>query len=527
MFTEIWTALTGTPEPAARVQITGPPETLPSVFPITQLATVAVVSSLAAAAPDADITVDTRHVAAAFRSERYLRVDGELGGDPFDPLSRFFRAADGWVRLHANYPWHRDALLGVLGVAADRDAVADAVARWPALVLEDAIAGAGGCGNAVRTPAEGRAHPQGKLVAALPLLELDRVGDAPARPSGRAPRVLDLTRVIAGPVCTRTLAAHGADVLRVDSPAMPEPEFLVNDALVGKRSTFLDLRAPAHRDTFESLLADADVVVQGYRPGALDAFGLDAASLVERHPGLVVLTLSAWGHDGPWSGRRGFDSLVQAATGIAVLERMSGEEMPGVLPAQVLDHTTGYLAAAAVLTALRAQRRDGGSWHARLSLAQTASWVLRQPRRAVPHVDELDATPALVDLADGDRTVTVVSPPGTIDGRPLAWPRPPPTTPRRRSARVVGDVPHDRFPPSVARLAGQLGYLFEDDPAARDASAEELAARLNRQDRLARAIAKYPGRSDAEVHSHLDEFEDRIPVADVEAALQQARGDVV
>ena len=295
MFTEIWTALTGTPEPAARVQITGPPETLPSVFPITQLATVAVVSSLAAAAPDADITVDTRHVAAAFRSERYLRVDGELGGDPFDPLSRFFRAADGWVRLHANYPWHRDALLGVLGVAADRDAVADAVARWPALVLEDAIAGAGGCGNAVRTPAEGRAHPQGKLVAAMPLLELDRVGDAPARPSGRAPRVLDLTRVIAGPVCTRTLAAHGADILRVDSPAMPEPEFLVNDTLVGKRSTFLDLARPAPRH----------VRVAARRRRRRGA-GLPAGRarhvrprrrvpLVERHPGLVVLTLSARG----------------------------------------------------------------------------------------------------------------------------------------------------------------------------------------------------------------------------------------
>jgi crotonobetainyl-CoA:carnitine CoA-transferase CaiB-like acyl-CoA transferase len=239
--------------------------------------------------------------------------------------------------------------------------------------------------------------------------------------------VLDLTRVIAGPVCTRTLAAHGADVLRIDRPDMPEPAFLANDALVGKRSAFLDLRDPTDRAQLDVLVADADVVVQGYRPGALDAFGLAPETLVERHPGLVVLTLSAWGHDGPWSGRRGFDSLVQAASGISVLERARGSDAPGALPAQVLDHATGYLGAAAVLVALGRQRREGGSWRARLSLSQTASWLLRQPRRAIPMVDEIDPTPYLVDLASGARKVTVVTPPGAINGRPLAWPSPPPT----------------------------------------------------------------------------------------------------
>ncbi len=434
MFREVWTTLTGDPEPAARIEISGPSEVLASVFPVTQLATVSVVSSLAAAADDdAELTVDTRHVGAAFRSERHLRVDGEPAGDPFDPLSRFFRAADGWIRLHANYPWHRERLLGVLGVADDHAAVAGAVARWPALVLEDAIAGAGGCAAAVRTPAEWHAHPQGKLVARMPLLELDRAGDAPPRVSGRAPRVLDLTRVIAGPVCTRTLAAHGADVLRIDSPAMPEPEFLADDALVGKRSAFLDLRAAEDRAQLDALVAEADVVVQGYRPGALDPFGLDATALLARHPGLVVLSLSAWGHDGPWSGRRGFDSLVQAATGIAVLERTTGHDTPGVLPAQVLDHATGYLAAAAVLVALGRQRRDGGSWRARVSLAQTAAWLLRQPRRAVPAVDDFDVAPVLVRLERGDHTLTVVTPPGRIDGRPLVWPGAPP--------RLGADVP--------------------------------------------------------------------------------------
>jgi CoA-transferase family III len=427
MFREIWTALTGDPEPAARVEVTGPPDVLASIFPVTQLATVSVVAALAAAADDADLTVDTDHVGVAFRSERYARVDDRPAGDPFAPLSAFFRTADGWIRLHANYPWHRDRLLGVLGVGDDREAVAAAVAAWPGLVLEDAIAAAGGCASVVRTPAESRAHRQGKLVAALPLLELTRVGDAPRRPAGRRPRVLDLTRVIAGPVCTRTLAAHGADVLRIDRPDLPELESLTGDALLGKRSAFLDLRDASGREQLDALVADADVVVQGYRPGALDAFGLDPDALVARHPGLVVLTLSAWGHVGPWSGRRGFDSLVQAASGISVLEKASGSDTPGALPAQVLDHATGYLAAAAVLVGLRRQEREGGSWRARLSLSQTASWLLRQPRRAIPTVDELDPAPYLVDLEGGGHHVSVVAPPGRIDDRPLAWPGAPPT----------------------------------------------------------------------------------------------------
>jgi len=168
--------------------------------------------------------------------------------------------------------------------------------------------------------------------------------------------------------------------------------------------------------------------VQGYRPGALDAFGLDPDALVERHPGLVVLSLSAWGHDGPWSGRRGFDSLVQAASGIAVLERVAGPgDPPGVLPAQILDHATGYLAAAAVLVALRRQRQEGGSWRARLSLAQTPPGLLRPPRRSVPAVEEIDPGPYLVDLRRGEHEVTVVAPPGALDGHPLVWPGPPPT----------------------------------------------------------------------------------------------------
>jgi crotonobetainyl-CoA:carnitine CoA-transferase CaiB-like acyl-CoA transferase len=227
--------------------------------------------------------------------------------------------------------------------------------------------------------------------------------------------VLDLTRVIAGPVATRTLAAHGADVLRLDAPDRPEIPLQAWDTLPGKRSALLDLRDAATR---EGLLAGADVVVTGYRPGALDRFGLAPDALARRHPGLVVLTLSAWGERGTWGGRRGFDSLVQAACGIAL-----EEGSPGALPAQVLDHATGYLAAAAALLALRRQRRDGGTHHVRLSLAGTAAWLQGLPRSAREEVPEVDAAPYLQQVGP----LTLAAPPGTVDGRALHWPDPPPS----------------------------------------------------------------------------------------------------
>ncbi len=225
--------------------------------------------------------------------------------------------------------------------------------------------------------------------------------------------MLDLTRVIAGPVATRTLAAHGADVLRLDAPDRPEIRCHALDTLPGKRSALLDLHDHATR---EDLLRGADVVVTGYRPGALDRFGLDPEALAQRHPGLVIVTLSAWGHGGPWAARRGFDSLVQAACGIA-----AEAGSPGVLPAQVLDHATGYLGAAAALLALAAQRREGGTRHVRLALAGTAAWLQGLPR--VPlDADEIDPAPWLQTVGP----LTLAAPPGEVDGTPLRWPDPPP-----------------------------------------------------------------------------------------------------
>jgi crotonobetainyl-CoA:carnitine CoA-transferase CaiB-like acyl-CoA transferase len=223
--------------------------------------------------------------------------------------------------------------------------------------------------------------------------------------------VLDLTRVIAGPVATRTLASHGADVLRLDGPRLPEDPGGLLETGPGKRHAVVDLASRSGRATAEELLAGADVVVQGYRPGALDAFGLDPASLAERHPHLAVVRLRAWGAGGPWAGRRGFDSLVQAATGIA--DALATDQGPGVLPAQALDHGTGHLAAAAALRALARRRAEGGVWSAELSLAQTATELLDAgPARPEPPADG-DVTPFLVELPAPGGPVSLVAPPGS------------------------------------------------------------------------------------------------------------------
>jgi hypothetical protein len=417
LLADVWGTLGGDPRELHRIRITGPPEVLPSTFPVTAAGTAAVGASLLAGTRGAPVSLDTRALAVALRSERHVRLDGRPVGSPFDPLSAFHRTADGWLRLHANYPWHRDAALRVLGCGDPADVPA-AIAERGSLELEAALHDAGGVGAAVRTEEAWRAHAG----PPPPLVRRRVLGDAPPRPAGR-PRVLDLTRVIAGPVATRTLAAHGADVLRLDPPDRPEIPLQAYDTLPGKRSALLDLAA--HRPVLEELLAGADVVVCGYRPGALEKFGLGPAELAERHPGLVVVTLSAWGHRGPWARRRGFDSIVQAACGIAHAEGADGA--PGALPAQLLDHATGYLAAAGALLALAEQRRSGGTHHVRLALAGTATWLQSLPRRPAGPVAEVDPTPYLVELAAPAGRLTLAAPPGAVDGTPLGWPDPPPS----------------------------------------------------------------------------------------------------
>ncbi|MFI1069698.1 CoA transferase [Streptomyces puniciscabiei] len=440
-----WTALGGDPALVSRVTTEGRPGALPARLPVRQLARACVgVCALAAAelaARRAGLTevpgvrVDDGAVAAAFHSERNLLVDGRAPVT-FAPLSRFWRTADGWVRTHANYPHHRARLLGALGLPADASpqAVAGLLAGRSAVEVEGAVCGAGGLAVALRTPTEWAATEQAAEVAARPLVERERLDSAHARvlaplDPAAAPllpaaglRVLDLTRVLAGPVATRTLALLGADVLRIDAPWLPELPDQHADTGFGKRSATLDLASG--RDTFEELLATADVVVTGYRPGALDRFGLSPKALCARRPGLVVAQVSAWGAYGPWGGRRGFDSLVQVATGIAVTE--GSVEEPGTLPAQALDHGTGYLLAAAVLRALTEQSYDGGGRSVRLALARTARWLTDGIRPAAATGAPYQGPDAW--LAETDSPLGRLRhalPPVSFAGGPADWARPP------------------------------------------------------------------------------------------------------
>ncbi|MGP3771363.1 CoA transferase [Streptomyces sp. SDT5-1] len=443
----VWAALGGDPALPARVSYRTRAGALPARLPVLDLARACVAGcSLAAAELAATrarhsvgslrVRVDDGAVATAFTSERHLLVDGRAPVT-FAPLSRFWRARDGWLRTHANYPHHEGRLRAAIGVgpSATVDELAALIAERSAFEVEETVYAAGGLAVALRTPEEWAAHPQGARVAAQPLLTLDRVDAAPPRRLSRGVlspaagvRVLDLTRVIAGPVATRTLALLGADVLRVDAPQLPESADAHADTGFGKRSTRLDLTAAADRRTFDALVAEADVVVTGYRPGALDRFGLAPEALVERRPGLVVAALSAWGGYGPWGGRRGFDSLVQVAAGVAATE--GSPERPGALPAQALDHGTGYLLAAAVLRALTEQTADGGSRVARLALAHTAAWLLGGAR-PVGHgepAEPYEAADPAAWLTEADSPIGRLRhalPPLSFDGGPANWARPP------------------------------------------------------------------------------------------------------
>ncbi|MEV0696481.1 CoA transferase [Saccharopolyspora sp. NPDC050389] len=401
----------------AELAVVGDLGHLESRLPVENTA-IACVGAALLAATRQPVEVATGHVAAAMRSEAHLRLDGEPPLAGFAPMSRFWQAADGWVRTHGNYPWHREALVRALGTLDDVAAVASSIGEIPAREVESRVVAAGGIAAAVRTPQEWLAEPPGRAVAAQPLVGTHRVGDAAPRSRGDRLRVLDLTRVIAGPVCTRFLAALGADVLRIDPPHRPERPGSY-DTLLGKRTAVLDAGTPEGLARLHELLAEADVLVHGYRPGALRRFGLGAEELAERHPGLVVVSLSAWGTDGPWGERRGFDSIVQAASGIATVDSTSDE--PGALPCQLLDHGTGYLCAAAVLDGLRRQSEFGGTWLRELSLARTAHWLLGQPRAERPPVPA-NAEPWLTELDSPAGRITAVAPPGRIDGKPLTWP---------------------------------------------------------------------------------------------------------
>jgi crotonobetainyl-CoA:carnitine CoA-transferase CaiB-like acyl-CoA transferase len=409
----VW-RLSGQPDAAlSRIRLRGAEPVLPSSFAIGSAAQASIAASALAAAEvfrhrtglAQDVEVDMRNAAIEFRAEQYLRVNGAPAPEFRDRLSRTFQCGDGrWVRIHANFPHHRDGVLRILGCGHDTAAVARKLMEWEAFRFEETACSAGLVVAAMRTFSEWDAHPQGLALSRLPLLSIERIGDAPPQPLPPASRplsgvrVLDLTRVIAGPVCGRTLAGHGADVLLVTARHLPSIEPLVMETGLGKRACEIDLRSHAGQQAFRLLLQEADVLVQGYRPGGLDALGFGPEEAARIRPGIIYVSLSAYGPAGPWAERRGFDSLVQTASGFNDAEaNAAGATVPTPLPAQALDRATGYLMAFAVMSALMRRAAEGGSWHVRASLEQTGLWL-----RGLGRIDDgwRIPDPSFEDIAD-------------------------------------------------------------------------------------------------------------------------------
>ena len=366
-----------------------------------------------------EIAVDTRQATASLRSGHYMKMEGTAVSTERNTVMGVYPAKNGrWSYLHCNFPNHRAAALRVLGVPEDREAVRDAVAKWDALELEEAIIAAKGAGGMVRTMEEWARHPQAIALASLPLLEIVKIGEsAPEKlPDGERPlsgiRVLDLTRVLAGPTCARTLAEHGADVLKITAPHLPNLGYQEYDTGHGKLSAHLDLREQKDVEILRELVREADVFSQSYRPGTLADRGFSPEMLATLRPGIVCVSLSAFGHVGPWASRRGFDTVVQTVSGMTSRQ---GELFPGAspgpqfYPVSAIDYLTGYLMAFGTLVALARRVREGGSWLVRISLAQTGRWLVG--RGEVPEA-ELKDVPKEFTAAEIERWSMTTETPG-------------------------------------------------------------------------------------------------------------------
>ncbi len=413
---DLWSRTGLSPTALDRLDHRGPRAVLPSSFAVTEAAAALVgavslaideVAALRSGAAGRKTSVDSVHSALSFQSERHLAYEGdapELG----DGFAGYYETADGWIQFHTIFPHHRDAMLAALDLPPDtnREGVAAATIGWNRFDLEERVSTHGGVAAALRTSEEWSAHPHSRAPStASPLLMRHEPGrsvglgaSSPGRPLSGL-RVLDLTRIIAGPVASRTLAAFGADVLRVGSAGVPVVEYLLGDTTLGKRFCHLDFEIADDRDKALALATDADVVVSGFRPGALGRFGLGAEDFFDANPDLVVAELSAFGTDGPWGPRRGFDSIVQSATGVVLAETEArGSDSPTPLPCQALDHGSGHLLALGALAGLVHRHNEGGGTHVAVSLLGTRNWLETLDRR-----DDLDVVAPSEETVDSYR----------------------------------------------------------------------------------------------------------------------------
>ncbi|HEX3116610.1 MAG TPA: CoA transferase [Bradyrhizobium sp.] len=441
---DLWTSAGGELAALDAVALTGEEPQLPSSFRVAAAAQTSIAAAGLAAAQiwklrsgqSQDVAVDMRHAVVECRSERYLRVDGKPPGPTWDAIAGIYKTRDQrFVRLHTNFPHHRAAVCKVLDCKPERADVQAALMAWDGEAFETAAYAAGGVVAMMRSNGEWSDLPHAGALAALPTISIEKIGEAAPKPwpAGDRPlagvRVLDLSRVIAAPVAGRTLAAHGADVLLISGPDLPASSWLTIDTGRGKLTSFVELKSEQGQGSLRNLLASADIFSQGYRPHALANLGFSPEDAADINPGIVYVSLSAYGHAGPWAERRGFDSLVQTSTGFNHAEGLAaGVEGPKELPAQMLDHATGYLMAFGAMMAKARQSREGGSWHVRVSLAQTGRWLWNLGRVAdgfkTQDLTGDAVSPFVEEVASGFGPLQVVSHSASLSKTPAFWARP-------------------------------------------------------------------------------------------------------
>src|SRR5712671_709995 len=444
ILSDLWMLAGGEASELDAVTLTGEEPQLPSSFRVAAAAQASIAAAGLAAAEiwkmrcgeQQGVAVDMRHAVVECRSERYLRVDGKPPPPTWDAIAGIYKTRDQrFVRLHTNFRHHRDAVCTVLNCKPERDDVQAALMQWDAEAFETAAYAAGGVVAMMRSHEEWSALPHAKALAELPLVSIEKIGEAAPKPwpKGDRPlaglRVLDLSRVIAGPVAGRTLAVHGADVLLISGPDLPAIPWLTIDTGRGKLSSFVELKSEQGRDVFRGLLAQADIVSQGYRPKSIAALGFSPEEAATINPGIVYVSMSAYGHAGPWAERRGFDSLVQTSTGFNHAEgQAAGVDGPKELPAQMLDHATGYMMAFGTMMARARQSREGGSWHVQVSLARTGRWLWDMGRiadgLAAEDLKSNAITPCLEDAASGFGSLRSVSHSAVLSKTSAFWARP-------------------------------------------------------------------------------------------------------